>query len=66
MLIGELESLDNSDGLLDGSSDGEIVNVGSSESSLGIDEEGSSESNTFLGKEDTVGLGNGVVSVGEL
>lgn len=66
VLVGELEGLDHSDGLFDGSTDGEIVNVGSSESTLGVDEEGSSESDTLLLDEDTVGLGHDVVSVREL
>lgn len=56
MLIGELEGLDDSDGLLDGSPDGEIVNVRSAEDALGVDEEGTSEGDTVLGEEDTVGL----------
>lgn len=66
MLVGELESLDDSDSLLDGSTDGEVVDVGSSESTLGVDEEGTSESDTVFGEEDAVSLGYGVVSVGKL
>jgi hypothetical protein len=66
VLVGELEGLDDSDGLLDGSTDGEVVDVRGSEGTLGVDEEGASESNALLGEEDAVGLGDGVVSVGEL
>lgn len=66
MLIGELESLDDSEGFFDGSTDGEIVNVGSSEDTLGVDEEGSSEGDTFVFKVNTVGFGERVRSVGVL
>jgi hypothetical protein len=66
VLVGELECFDDSDGLLDRSADGQIVNVRGSKGTLGVDEEGASESNTLVLEEDTVGLGNGVRSVGKL
>lgn len=66
VLVGELEGLDDTDGLLDGSADGKIVDMHGTESALGVDEKGASESDTLLREKDTVGLGSGVVSVGEL
>jgi hypothetical protein len=66
MFINELESLDDSQGFFNGSTDGEIVNVGSPENTLGVDKEGASERNTFLLEVDTVGFGEGVGSVGVL
>jgi hypothetical protein len=66
VLVGELECLDDSDGLLDRSANGQVMNVRGSERTLGVDEEGASESNTLVLEEDTVSLGNGVRSVGEL
>lgn len=66
MLVGELECLDDTDGLLDGSADGKIVDMHGTESALGVDEEGASESDTLLREKNTVGLGSGVVSVSEL
>jgi hypothetical protein len=66
VLIGELESLDDSERFFDGSTDGEIVNVGSSEDTLGVDEEGASERDSLVFEVNTVGLGDGVGSIGEL
>lgn len=66
MLVGELECLDDTDGLLDGSADGKIVDMHGTESALGVDEESASESDTLLREKNTVGLGSGVVSVSEL
>lgn len=66
MLIGELEGLDDSDGLLDGSANRKVVDVRSAECTLGVDEEGASKSDSLFLEEDTVSLGNSVVSVGEL
>jgi len=66
VLVGELEGLDDSDGLLDGSADGQVVDVRGSESTVGVDEEGASESDALLLEQDAVSLGNGVVSVSEL
>jgi hypothetical protein len=66
VLIGELESLDHSNGLLNRSTDGKVVNVRSTEGTLGIDEEGTAKSDTLLLEKNAVSLGDGVVSVGEL
>ena len=66
VLIGKLEGLDDSDGLLDGATHGKVVDMGSSKGAFGVDEEGPTESDTFLGKEDTVGFGGGMVPVGKL
>lgn len=56
MLIGELEGLDDSDGLLDGSADRKIMDVRSTECTLGVDEEGAPESDSLFLEEDTVSL----------
>ena len=66
VLVGELESLDDSDGLLDGSADGQVVDVRGSEGAVGVDEEGASERDALLLEQDAVSLGDGVVSVSEL
>jgi hypothetical protein len=66
VLIGKLESLDDSKRFFDGSTDGEIVNVGSSEDTLGVDEEGSSEGDSLVFEVNTVGFGERVRSVGVL
>lgn len=63
VFIHELESLDDSERLFDGSTDGQVVDVGCPEDTLGVDEEGASERDTFLLKVDTVGFGEGVVPV---
>jgi hypothetical protein len=66
VLIGELEGLDDTDGLLDGTTDGEIVNDRSTEGTLGVDKEGTAESDTLLLEKNTVGLAGGVRAVGQL
>lgn len=66
MLVCELEGLDDTDGLLDGATDGKVVNVHGAEGTLRVNEEGASEGDTLLREKDTVGLGSGMVSVGEL
>jgi len=48
MFIGELESFNNPKTLLDGSSNGEIVNMRSPQDTLGVDEERTSEGDTFF------------------
>lgn len=65
MLVGELERLDDTDRLLDGAADGEVVDVHGAKGALGVDEEGATEGDALLGEEDTVGLGDGVVAVSE-
>jgi hypothetical protein len=66
VLVSELEGLDDADGLLDGTADGEVVHVGGAEGALGVDEEGAAEGDALIGEEDAVGLGDGVGAVGEL
>ena len=66
MLVGELEGLDDTDGLLDGAADGQVVDVRGTQDTLGVDEEGTTKGNALLGEENVVGLADGVVSVGEL
>lgn len=65
MLVGELEGLDNTDGLLDRAADGEVVDVRGAEGTGGVDEEGTTEVNALLLEENTVGLRDGVVAVGK-
>lgn len=63
MLLSELEGIDESEGLLDGSANGEIVDGDLSDNALGVNDEDTSESDTGLGDENTVVLGQGVVGV---
>lgn len=42
------------------------MDVGGAKCTLGVDEEGTTESDALFLEEDAVGLGNGVVSVGKL
>lgn len=65
VLVGELEGLDDTDGLLDGAADGEVVDVHGTEGALGVDEEGATESDALLLEENTVGLRDRVVAVRE-
>lgn len=65
MLVGELECLDDTDGLLDRASNREVVHVRGAQGALGVDEEGAAESNAFLLKKHAVCLGDGVVLVGK-
>lgn len=65
VLVGELEGLDDTDGLLDGAADGEVVDVHGAEGALRVDEEGATEGDALLLEEDTVGLGDRVVAVRE-
>lgn len=65
VLVGELEGLDDTDGLLDGAADGEVVDVHGTEGTLGVDEEGATESDALLLEENTVGLRDRVVAVRE-
>ena len=66
MFVGELERLDDADGLLDGAADGEVVDVRSAESAGGVDKEGAAQSDALFGEEDAVSLGHRVGAVGEL
>lgn len=65
MLVNELEGLDDTDGLLDGAADGEVVDVHGAEGALGVDEEGATEGDALVLEEDTVGLRDRVVAVGQ-
>ena len=66
VLVGELESLDDSDSLLNRSADRQVVNMRSAEGTLGVNEEGTSERDAFVLEEYSVSLGDGVVSVRKL
>jgi hypothetical protein len=48
VLVGELEGLDETDGLVDGAADGEVVDGDLAESLLRVDEEETTESNTSV------------------
>lgn len=65
VLLSELESVNESEGLLNGSADRQIVDGDLSDGSLGVNDEDTSESNTGLGDQHTVVLGQGVVGVSE-
>jgi hypothetical protein len=66
MFIGKLESFDDPQALFNGPSDGKIVDMRSPQSTLGVDEKGSSERDTFFLEMDTVGFRDGVGSVRKL
>ena len=51
---GELEGLDETDGLIDGTTDGEIVDSNLAENTLGVNDEQTTEGNPFVFKEDAV------------
>lgn len=65
VLVDKLECLDDTDGLLDGTADGEVVDVRGTEDTLGVDEESTAEIDTLLLNENTVSLGDGVAAVGK-
>lgn len=50
----ELESLDETDGFIDRTTDGEIVDSNLAENTLGVNDEETTESNTLVLDEDTV------------
>ena len=60
---GELEGLDETDGLIDGTTDGEIVDSNLAENTLGVNDEETTESNTLVLNEDTVVTGDGHVPI---
>lgn len=66
VLVGELERLDDADGLFDRAADGEVVHVRSAEGAGGVDKEGTAQGDAFFGEEDAVCLGDGVRAVSEL
>ena len=53
-----MESLDETDGLLDVTADGEIVDGDLAENTLGVDDEETAESDALVLDEDTVGAGD--------
>lgn len=63
VLVGELEGLEQSQGLVDGSTDRQVVDGDLSQSTLWIDQEDTSESDAFVLDQNTVVLGKRVVSV---
>lgn len=54
MTYGELEGLDKTNGFIDGTTDGEIVDSNLTENTLGVNDEEATESNTLVLNEDTV------------
>lgn len=65
VLVGELEGVDETDGLLDVAADGEIVDGDLAEDALRVDNEETTERNAFLLDEDAVAAGDGVGRVGD-
>lgn len=63
VLLGELESLNQSQGLVHGSTDRQVVDGDLSQGSLRVNQEDTSQGNTLLLDQDTVVLGQGVVGV---
>ena len=60
----ELERLDETDGLVDGAADGEVVDGDLAEDTLRVDDEEAAESDTLLLEEDAVVAGDLQVLVG--
>lgn len=65
VLLSELEGVNETDGLVDGSANGEIVDGDLSDNALGVNDEETTESNAILLNEDAVVLGEGVVGVSD-
>ena len=65
VLVGELESLDEPDGLVDRAADGEVVDGDLAERSLGVDQEQAAEGDTGVLDQDVVGARDGQVLVGD-
>ena len=61
---GELEGLDETDGLIDGTTDGEIVDSNLAENTLGVNDEEATKSDTFLLNENAVVARDLLVPVG--
>jgi hypothetical protein len=66
VLVGELEGLDDTKGLLDRAANGKVVDGGSTKGTVTVDDEGAAESDTLLREKNVVGLGDRVVAVGKL
>ncbi|KUI58888.1 hypothetical protein VP1G_11002 [Cytospora mali] len=64
MLVGELEGLDQAEGLVDVAADGEVVDGDLAEDSLGVDDEETTQGDTLLLDQDTVVAGDLEVLVG--
>lgn len=60
MLISELESLNKTKDFIDRSSNWEIVDCDLTDSTLGVNDEKTTESDTSIFKENTIVLGNGL------
>ncbi len=65
MTYDELESLDETDGLVDGTANREIVDGDLAENTLGVNNEEATESDTLLLDEDTVVARDLLVPVGD-
>lgn len=64
VLVGELESLDEADGLLDVSADGQVVDGDLAEGALGVDDEETAQRDALLLNQDAVVAGDAVGGVG--
>lgn len=65
VLVGELESFQQSERFVDGSTDGQVVDGDLSQGALGVDQEDTSEGNAFFFDQHTVVLRQRVVGVGD-
>lgn len=65
VLVGELEGLDQAEGLIDVTADGQVVDGDLAESALGVDDEEATQGDTLLLNQDTVVTGNLGVLVGD-
>jgi hypothetical protein len=65
VLISELEGLNETEDLINGATDGKIVDGDLADGTLGVDDEETTESNTSFLDKDTVVLGNGLGLIGE-
>ena len=65
VLVGELEGVDEAEGLVNGAADGEVVDCDLAHDAVGVDDEEATEGDAFFFDEDAVVFGELVVLVGE-
>lgn len=65
VLVGELEGLDETDGLLDVAADGQVVDGDLAEDAVGVDDEETTQSDTLLLNQDAVAARDLLGSIGD-
>lgn len=65
VLISELESFDETEDFINGTTNGEIVDGDLTNNTIGVNDKETTESNTVVFDEDTVVLGNGLGLIGK-